>query len=80
VEGGLLKWSISLYSSSVRGTWRCKRRLWKWAPLSVGVSLRNLGEGSYAKGLCVEKVLGCVSLHIGAPLGDLGRGSAYQEL
>ena len=28
VEGGLRKWSISLYRSSVRGTWRRKRRLW----------------------------------------------------
>ena len=54
-EGGIRKWSISLYSSSVRGTWRCKKRLWRWAPLSMGASLGNLGEGSYAVGLCVEE-------------------------
>jgi len=33
-----------------RGTWRCKRRLWRWAPLSMGALLGNLGEGS-----CVEE-------------------------
>jgi len=52
VEGRLQKWSISLYGSSVRGTWRHKRRLWRWAPLSMGVSLGNLGEGSCARGSC----------------------------
>jgi hypothetical protein len=46
VEGWLQKWSISLYGSSVRGTWRCKRRLWRWAPLSMEASLGNLGKGS----------------------------------
>jgi len=46
VEGQLRKWSISLYGSSVRGTWRCKRRLLRWAPLSMGASLGNLGKGS----------------------------------
>ena len=55
VEGGLWKWSISLYESSVRGTWRCKRRLWRWAPLSMGASLGNLGDGSYAGGFCEEE-------------------------
>jgi len=79
VGGGLRKWSISLYESSVRETWRCKRRLWIWAPLSMGASLGNLGEGSYAGDLCVEQGLGRVSLHIGAPLGDLGRGGPYTE-
>jgi hypothetical protein len=54
VEGGLQKWSISLYGSSVRGTWMCKRRLCRWAPLSMGTSLGNMEEGSYAGGLCVE--------------------------
>jgi len=58
MEGGLRKWNISLYGSSVRGTWRCKRRLWRWAPLSMGASLGNLGEGSYAVGLCVEESSG----------------------
>ena len=57
VEGGLRKWSISLYGSSVRSTWRHTRRLWRWAPLSMGASLGNLGEGSYAGGglVCVEE-------------------------
>ena len=74
VEGGLQKWSISLYGSSVRGTWRCTRRLWRWAPLSMGASLGNLGEGSYAGGLCLEEDSGtCVSPCRG-PLGNLGRG------
>jgi hypothetical protein len=55
VEGGLQKWSISLYRSSVMGTWRCKRRLCRWALLFMGTSLGNLGEGLYAGGLCVEE-------------------------
>jgi len=55
VEGGLQKWSISLYRSSVWGTWKHKRRLWRWAPLSMRALLENLGEGSYAGGLCVEE-------------------------
>jgi len=29
VEGGLWKWSISLYRSSVKGICRRKRRLWR---------------------------------------------------
>jgi hypothetical protein len=49
VEGGLRKWSISLYGSSVGGIWRRKRGLWRWAPLSVGASLENLGKDSYVK-------------------------------
>ena len=55
VEGGLRKWSISLYGSSVTGTWRRKRRLWRWAPLSMGASLGNVGVGSYAGVLSVEE-------------------------
>ena len=55
MAGGLWKWSISLYWSSVRGTWRCERRLWRWAALSMGASLGNLGEGSYVRGLSVEE-------------------------
>jgi hypothetical protein len=54
VGGGLQKWSISLYRSTVRGTWRHKRRLWKGAPLSMEASLGYLREGSYAVGVCVE--------------------------
>jgi hypothetical protein len=65
VEGGLWKWSISLYGSSVRATWGCKRRLWKWSPLSMRTSLGNLEEGPYARGLCVEA-------GSGAPVGNLG--------
>ena len=56
------------------GTWRFKRRLWIWAPLSMGGSLGNVGDGLYAGTYVWKKVLGQVSLHIGAPLGDLGRG------
>jgi len=106
VEGGLQKWSISLSGSSVRGTWRHKRRLWRRAPLSIGASLGNLEEDSYDRGLCVEDGSGtgvstyrglveesgrgficqglmCGSrfwdgcLHIGAPLGNLGRGGVH---
>jgi hypothetical protein len=49
VEGGLWKWSISLYGSSVRGTWRRKRRLWRWVPLSMGDRLGNLERGSSSR-------------------------------
>jgi hypothetical protein len=77
VRGGLWKWSISLYGSSVRGTWRHKRRLWKWAPFPQGgggPSLANLEEGSYAGGLCVEEGSGMgVSQYRGLD-GDLRRG------
>jgi hypothetical protein len=45
VEGGLRKWIISLYWSSARGTRRRRRRLRRWATLSMGASLGNLGEG-----------------------------------
>jgi hypothetical protein len=50
VEGGLWIWSISPYRSSVKVTWRHKRKLWRWEPLSLEASLGNLGEGSYAAG------------------------------
>ena len=67
MEGGLWKWSISLYRSSVSGIWRCRRRLWRWAPLSMGTSLENLEEGSYAGGLCVEEGSGMgVSPYMGS--------------
>ena len=72
VEGGVQKWSVYFYRRSVRGTWRCKRRLWRWALLSMEALLGNLGEGSYAEGFCVEGSE--TGVHIGAPLGDLGRG------
>jgi len=48
IVGGLWKWSISLYGSSVRETWRCKRRLWRWAPLSMGA-----WERAHMPGACV---------------------------
>jgi hypothetical protein len=81
VEGGVRKWSISLYGSSVRGTWRHKRRLWRWAPPSMGASLGNLGEGSYASGLCVEEGCGMVVSPYRDPIGEPGEGgSIYQEL
>jgi len=72
VEGGLRKWSISVYGSSVRGTWRHERGLWKWAPLSMGASLGNLEDGPYAGGLCVEEgsEMG-VSTYRG-PIGESG--------
>jgi len=75
IVGGLQKWSISLYGSSVRGTWRHTRRLWRQAFLSMGALLGNLGEGSYAEGLCVwKKVMWWASLCIGTSLGNLGKG------
>jgi len=74
VGGGLWKWSISLLWELCWGTWRCKRRLCIWAPLSMGASLGNVGDNLYAGTYVWKKVLGQVSLHIGAPLGDLGRG------
>jgi hypothetical protein len=74
VGGGLWKWSISLYGSSVRGTWRHKRRLTRWAPLSMRASLGNLGEGSYARGLRVEGSGTGVSPYMG-PVGGPGEGS-----
>ena len=46
---------VPVSSGSVRGNWRCKRRRWKWAPLSIGASLGNLGVGSFSGDLCVEE-------------------------
>ena len=74
--GGLRKWSISLYGSSIRGTWRCKRSLWIWAPLSTGASLGNLGEGSYARFLCVEGSGMGLSPYRG-PAGEPGEGGFH---
>ena len=70
--GGLQKWSICLYRSSVKGTWRHKRRLWRWAPLSMGASLGNLGEGSYAGALCVEEGSGMGLSPYRGPVGGPG--------
>jgi len=52
VERGLWKWGISLYGSSVRGTWRgapflralkvMKRRTWGWASLFMGAQSGSL--------------------------------------
>jgi len=72
VGGGLQKWSICLYRSSVKGTWRHKRRLWRWAPLSMGASLGNLGEGSYAGALCVEEGSGMGLSPYRGPVGGPG--------
>ena len=72
--GGLWKWSISLYGSSVRGTWRHTRRLWRWAPLSMGASLGNLGEGSYAGDLRVEEGSGMGVSPYRSPIGEPGEG------
>ena len=74
MEGGLRKWSIFLYRSSVRGTWRCKKgsgdgHLFPWGPHW------ETWERAHMPGAYVwKKVLGRVSLHIGAPFGGLGRG------
>jgi len=65
-------WSICVYGSSVKGTWRRKRRLWRWAPLSMGESLVNLGEGSYAGGLCVEEGSGMGASPYRGPVGGPG--------
>jgi len=62
--------SISHYGGSFKGTWRRKRRLWRWAPLSMGASLGNLREGSYAGSLCVEEGSGMgVSPYTGPVVG-----------
>jgi len=37
------------------------------------------GDGSYARGLCVEEGSGTDSFHIGAPFGNLGRGGPSIE-
>ena len=74
VGGGLWKWSISLYDSSVRGTRRHKRRLWRRATLSMGASLGNLGQGLYAGGLCLEEGSGMGVSPYRAPLGTWGEG------
>jgi len=80
VDGGLQKWSTSLYGSSLRGTWRHKTRLWRWAPLSMGASLGNLGEGSYAGGFCVEQGSGTSVSPYRGPIEEPGGGSTYWEL
>jgi len=72
VEGGLQKWSICLYRSSVKRTWRHKRRLWRWAPLSMGASLGNLGEGLSAVALCVEEGSGMCICPYRGPVGGTG--------
>jgi hypothetical protein len=81
VEGGLRKWIISLYGSTVRGTWRRTRRPWRCAPLSMEALLGNLGEGSYAEGLCVEDGSGTVVSPYRGPVGEPGTGgSVHREL
>jgi hypothetical protein len=61
VEGGLWKWSISLYGLSVKepgvgggllywGPWKlCRGRLWWWASLSLGALLENLEGGIFTR-------------------------------
>ena len=72
MEGWLWKLSISLYGGSVRGMWRHKRRLLRWAPLSIGALLGNLEEGSYAGGLCVEVGSGMGVSPYRGPIGENG--------
>ena len=74
MEGGLQKRSISLYGTSVRGTCRCKRKLWRWAPPSMGASSGNLGEDSYAGDLCVEEGSGMDVSPYRGPIGEPGGG------
>jgi len=74
VEGGIWKWSISLYGSLVRETWRHTRRLCRWAPLSIAVSLGNLVEGSYAGRLCIEEGSGTSVYPYRGPVGKPGEG------
>jgi len=45
------------------------------------LEMEHLSQGSYDGGVYVwKKVLGWVSLHIGALLGNCGGGSVYREL
>jgi hypothetical protein len=74
LEGGLQKWSISLYGSSPGGTWRHKTQLWRLAPLSMGASMENLGKGSYARGLWVEEVTGTGVSPYRGPIQRSGEG------
>jgi hypothetical protein len=51
------------------------------APLSVEASLGNLGEGSYARGLCVEEGSGMGVSTYRSPIGEpVERGSIYWKL
>jgi hypothetical protein len=73
VGGGLRKW--------IRGTWKFKRWLWRWAPLFLGASLGNLGEGLYAGGLCVEEGSEAGVSPYRSHIGEPGEGgSIYGEL
>jgi len=74
VEGGLQKWSISLYGRSVRGTWRHKRKALEMGTSFHGGLTGKPGRGFICQGLVWKKVLGWVSLHIGSSLGNLRRG------
>ena len=68
MEGGLQKWSISLYGSSGGEPGGVKEdsgdgHLFPWGPCWE----------TWERAHVWKKVLGWVSLHIGASLGDLGR-------
>ena len=45
-----------------------------WEPLSMEASLGNLGEGSYARGLCVEEGSGMGVSPYRGPIGGPGEG------
>ena len=77
VEGGLQEWNISLYGSFVRGILRCKRTLWRWAPPSTVASFGNLGEDSYAGGLCVEEGSGMGVSPYRGPIVEPGKGGTF---
>ena len=51
-----------------------KTRPWRWAPLPIGALLGNLGEGSYAGGLCAEESSGMGVPPYRGPIGGPGEG------
>jgi len=63
VEEGFQKWSISLSGIFVKGTWRRKRRLWRWALLSMGASTGKPERGLICQGLMRGRKFwdGCLS-------------------
>jgi hypothetical protein len=62
------------------GTWRHKRRLWRWAPLSMGTSLKKtLEEGSFDGGLYVEEGSGKGVSPYKGPIGEHGEGGSLSN-
>ena len=84
-EGGLRKWSVSLFGSSVRGTWRevfywgpwrlCRGRFWRQASLPRGTPLENLEGCSFTRDFkrwMKEGSRNGASLPVGALWEELG--------